>query len=84
MKVVRRASVLFAVGSSAYWMLASIIQYRGMQPIFDAPQEPAASVVALIGILPLVVYSLICLFTFRWLERTLRRTLTPSSEKQDD
>ena len=84
MKRVRSASVLFAVGSSVYWMLASMIQYHGLRPILDAPQEPEAWAVALIGVLPLVIYALICLYTFRWLARKMTDLSTFQPKSQDD
>ena len=70
--------------SAVFWMLASIVQYQGFQPIYNVPQEPVAWIIALIGVLPMVLYALICLFFFRWLQRKLMRLAKSELEKRDD
>jgi hypothetical protein len=83
-KIVRAASIGFAVASAVFWMLASTVQYQGFQPIYNVPWEPAAWIIAVVGVLPMALYALICLFFFRWLQRKLVRLAKSELEKRDD
>ena len=72
----------FSAVSALYWMLASMIQYQAFAALVVHPFNGGSVIVTIIGIVPLVLYTLVCLFFFRGLERRLRRPANSDPQQQ--
>lgn len=83
MNTSKKTAVGFSVGSAAFWMLASVVQYEALAAVGRNDFGTGSVVAPIIGVVPLVIYAVICLVVFRRFERKILATQgLPSTESE--